>query len=267
MEAVPGPPHGMVLVEVAAGSVTDAIRAASSGADRLELCADLACGGLSPRKDDLKRVMRETGLPVVVLVRPRPGGFVYSPREIAESLRSSREFADLGVSGIAAGALDGHGRIDRRAVSAFVEASEGIPVVFHRAFDLVDDKAAALEELFGLGVSRILTSGGPSSAAEGAEAIAGLVRQARGRIEILPGGGIRADNASLLVERTGCRWIHGSFSGRGAGGAEPRFDPSEFAALLRSIGSDRRFRSFLTFGPNSPTGRRSRDRLPRFSVR
>jgi len=229
----------MVLVEVAAGSVSDAIQAASHGADRLELCADLACGGLSPRKDDLERVIRETDLPVVALVRPRPGGFVYSPLEIAESLRSCREFANLGVSGIAAGALDGHGRIDRRAVSAFVEASGGIPVVFHRAFDLVDDKTAALEELVGLGVSRILTSGGPPAAAEGAAALAGLVRQARGRIEILPGGGIRADNALLIVEKTGCRWIHGSFSERIAGGGRLRFDPAEFADLLRSIGSDR----------------------------
>ncbi len=223
-------------MEVAAGRVSDAIEAASDGADRLEFCTDLACGGLSPRKDDLKKVIRETRLPVVALVRPRPGGFVYSPVEIAESLRSCREFAHLGVRGIAAGALDGQGRIDCRAVSAFVEASEGIPVIFHRAFDLVGDKAAALEELVELGVSRILTSGGAPTAAGGAAVIAGLVRRARGRVEILPGGGIGAGNASLLVEKTRCGWIHGSFSGRIAGGTELRFDPAGFADLLRSIG-------------------------------
>ncbi len=221
-------------IEVAAGSVSDALSAATCGAGRIEFCSRLSCGGVTPSMSDVRRVLRETGIPVVVLVRPRPGGFVYSPGEIATAVRSIRECASRGVSGIATGALDEFSGIDAKAVSALVGAAGSVPVVFHRAFDRVPDKPAALEILIGLGVSRVLTSGGPPAAADGAGTIASLVEQAGGRIEILPGGGIGSQNAAALAGLTG--WIHGSFSDRRGVSGEPVFDPAEFGRVLCALG-------------------------------
>lgn len=221
-------------IEVAAGSVSDALSAASCGADRIEFCAHLSCGGVSPSLSDVRRVVREAGIPVVVLVRPRPGGFVYGRDELATAIRSIRECSSEGVSGIATGALDENSGIDEKAVSALSGASGGVPVVFHRAFDLVPDKSAALEMIIGLGVSRVLTSGGPPAAADGAGTIAALVEQAAGRIEILPGGGIGSHDAAVMAGLTG--WIHGSFSAREGGFGEPVFDPAEFGRVLSALG-------------------------------
>lgn len=221
-------------IEVASGSVSDAQSAAACGADRLELCSCLQCGGLSPLVSDVRRVVAGVGIPVVVLVRPRPGGFVYDPAEIATAVRSIREFSSECVSGIVTGALDESSGIDEGALSAMVGAAGGLPVVFHRAFDHVPGKSAALETLIDLGVSRVLTSGGPPGAAAGAGRIAALVDQAGGRIEILPGGRIGPQNAAELGELTG--WIHGSFSSRPDGPGEPVFDPSLFGRVMSALG-------------------------------
>lgn len=181
-------------------------------------------------------MLREASVPVVVLVRHRPGGFVYTGGEIAALAASCREFASLGVSGIATGALDRFSRIDEGAVSALVDAAGDVPVTFHRAFDSVQDMPEALETLVDLGVGRVLTSGGAPTAPSGAGVIAGLVEQARGRIEVLPGGGVRSDNAALLARISGCGWIHGSFSRPAPGSAEPVFDPSEFGRVAGALG-------------------------------
>lgn len=228
-------PDGMVIgIEVAAGSVSDALSASACGADRIEFCSRLSSGGVTPSESDVRRLLGEAGIPVVVLVRPRPGGFVYSPGEIATAVRSIRGYASLGVSGIATGALDGSSGIDEGALATLVEAAGGVPVVFHRAFDHVPDKTAALETLIDLGVSRVLTSGGPPSAVDGAGTIAALVEQARERIEILPGGGIGSKDAAALAGLTG--WIHGSFSDRRGASGEPAFDPAEFGRVLSALG-------------------------------
>lgn len=221
---------------MAAGSVSDALSAASCGADRIEFCTRLSCGGVTPGLADVRRLVVEASVPVVVLVRPRPGGFVYTGGELARALGSCRECRSEGVSGIATGALDRSSGIDARAVSDLVAAAGGVPVTFHRAFDLVPDMSGALEMLIELGVSRVLTSGGPPSAVDGALVLAALAEQARGRIEILPGGGIRSHNAARIAALAGCGWIHGSFSLLPGGSAEPVFDPSELGRVMNALG-------------------------------
>ena len=144
-------------------------------------------------------------------MRPRAGDFVYSVEEIETILGDIEAARDLGVDGIVTGALTADGRIAVAEMRAFVEAAGGLAVTFHRAFDMVADPSQALEELVGAGVRRILTSGGKSTALDGADAIAKLVDQARDRVTIVAGGGIRESNVREVIERTRVREVHSRF--------------------------------------------------------
>ncbi|MFO0806637.1 MAG: copper homeostasis protein CutC [Gemmataceae bacterium] len=149
-------------------------------------------------------------IPICVLVRPRPGDFVYTDTEFDTLVRDAEWFHREGAT-VVAGVLNPDRTVDRDRCARLPRGS-----VFHRAFDEIPDRFAAMETLIELGFRRILTSGGAATAPEGAEELAALIRAARGRIEILPGGGITPDNASELVHRTGATWIHGSFRCGGA---------------------------------------------------
>lgn len=183
----------------------------AGGAGRLELCAALELEGLTPQ-DALVRdalAMRDP-LPAFAMVRPRAGDFHYSAGELARMLADIERLARLGVQGIVTGALTADDRIDARATGRLVEAAAPLPVTFHRAFDRVARPTDALEELVQLGVRRVLTSGGAASAWEGRRVLRELVEAARGRILVVPGGGVRVDHAALLVAATGAREIHSS---------------------------------------------------------
>ena len=146
-----------------------------------------------------------------MLIRPRTGDFVYSVEEIETILEDIEVARDLGVDGIVMGALTAEGRIAVAETRASVEAAGGLPVTFHRAFDVVDDPSHALEELIDIGVRRILTSGGKSTALDGADVIAKLVDQAHDRITIVAGGGIRESNVGEVIERGRVREVHSRF--------------------------------------------------------
>jgi copper homeostasis protein len=147
------------------------------------------------------------------MLRPRAGGFVYSPGEILTIQRDADLLGAEGVAGVAFGFLTSDRTIDSAATRALVRQLGGkVETVFHRAFDVSPDPLEALETLVDLGVTRVLTSGQARGAAEGSEVIRKLIERARERIEILPGCGITAANARSIVERTGARQVHGSFS-------------------------------------------------------
>ncbi len=150
-----------------------------------------------------------------MLIRPRTGDFVYSVEEIETILEDIAAARDLGVDGIVTGALTVEGRIAVAETRAFVEAAGGLPVTFHRAFDVVADPSQALEELIDIGVRRILTSGGKSTALDGADAIVKLVDQAADRIAIVAGGGIRESNVREVIERTHVKEVHSRFIDEG----------------------------------------------------
>lgn len=202
---------GKILIEVPVETLDDAMAATRGGADRLELCAALEVGGLTPSIGVLRAIKASSPLPVVCMVRPRSGGCRYSENDFAVMLRDRDLMIENNADGIVFGFLDQDGAIDASRVGAFLD---GIPstveTVFHRAFDLVGDPAGSLEFLVASKVTRILTSGGRPSAPEGVEAIRKLVEQAEGRIELIGGGGIRLENAADIVIRTGLRQIHSS---------------------------------------------------------
>ncbi|HEY2909809.1 MAG TPA: copper homeostasis protein CutC [Gemmataceae bacterium] len=197
------------LLEMVATTSDDATRAKAAGASRLELCTALEVGGVTPSPGCFFSVREAVSLPICVLIRPRPGNFVYSAGEFATLQRDAEWFLEQGATGIVTGALTAEGRIDRGRCADLAMLARG-KIVFHRAFDEIADRLTALEELVDLGFERILTSGGAASAFEGCSEIARLVAAARGRIEILPGGGVRPHNAEQILRDTGCTQLHAS---------------------------------------------------------
>ncbi len=198
--------------EVAADSLDSALRAQASGAQRIELCADLPSGGLTPSSGLLELVCAKLDIPVFVLIRPRRGDFLYSDAEFAVMQRDIVIAKDYGVAGIVAGCLTANGDIDEERTAALVALSQPLPFTFHRAFDLCRDPLNALETLAGLGVSRLLTSGQRADALTGAPLIAELASRSAGRLQIMPGGGVNAGNIKAIARITGCREFH--FSAR-----------------------------------------------------
>ncbi|AHG88917.1 Copper homeostasis protein cutC [Gemmatirosa kalamazoonensis] len=197
-----------VVVEACIDSVASAVAAERGGAARVELCDALHDAGTTPSAGMIAAVKERVRVPVFVIVRPRGGGFVYSAEELDVMRRDVIAARRLGADGVVIGALRPDGTVDDAATRALVDAAEGLPVTFHRAFDLVADRDAALDALVACGVSRVLTSGGAPSAIEGADAIAALVRRAADRLTVLAGGGIREAHVAELVRRTGVREVH-----------------------------------------------------------
>ena len=201
----------MALLEVCVGGVEDAVLATLMGAGRIELNIGLEVGGLTPSASVIKRTLAAVKVPVVVMVRPRPGGFVYSRSEWGSMLDDAAEIMDAGAAGVAFGCLNEQGLIDGERVRAMVELVGERDVVFHRAIDETPDLEEALTILKDLGITRVLTAGGAGDVFTGAVTIAGLIAHNPG-IEVMPGGGVTPENIKELVTALACTAIHGSFS-------------------------------------------------------
>ncbi len=205
------PPHRPVLLEACCGSVEEAVAADGAGADRLELCAGLPTGGVTPSLGMLQEVIDRVRIPVVAMVRPREGGPCPPEADFLAAVRDVRLCVQHGATEVICGVLTPDGSIDRDRNRQLVEAADGRPVAFHRVFDMVPDLSGALEDLIDLGFARVLTSGGHPNVDEGLDGLEQLTRLAAGRITILAGGGVRPHNARRLVEVAGCRELHFSF--------------------------------------------------------
>lgn len=199
-----------VLLEIAITSTADA--RAAGGAGRLELNAALALGGLTPSLGVLRQVRAAVTVPLVTMIRPRAAGFAYSADELAVMADDIETAFAHGTDEVALGCLRPDGRIDGEALGRFMELARG-RVVCHRAFDLTPDPLAALDELMRLGVRRVMTSGQQPSALAGAALIRDLIRQAAGRIEVLPAGGINRTTARELIDHTCCTQLHAGLRG------------------------------------------------------
>ncbi len=199
-----------ILLEICCGSVDDAIEAGQGGADRVELNSSMFLGGLTPSMGSVIEAKKQIAIPVMVMIRPRSGGFCYTDAEYQVMLHDTRLALESGADGIVFGILcaDGIVDIDRcRSVVDLVKAS-GKEVVFHRAFDVLPDPFEAMEQLVELGIDRILTSGQERSVPEGIPLLKKLIETAADRIQILPGGGIKPHNAAWIIEQTGATMVH-----------------------------------------------------------
>lgn len=198
--------------EICIDSVDGAVAAQQGGAQRVELCDNLVEGGTTPSIGTIRLARREIRIGLNVIIRPRGGDFCYTPLEYEAMAEDIRAVKEAGADGVVIGLLLPDGRVDVERTSQLVELARPLSITFHRAIDLCRDSAEALEDLAGIGVDRILTSGRKSSALEGADCIAALVRQSAGRLVIMAGGGVNAENLPALVAATGVKEVH--FSAR-----------------------------------------------------
>lgn len=200
----------MVLLEVCIDDLEGARAALRGQAQRLEVCSRLDVGGLTPTDALLRQLKAETRVPLYCMVRPREGDFVLRNADLARTLEDLDRVLDGGADGVVYGWITQDGRVDRAALEQLVARSRGVPVTFHRAFEQVRDPAQELEVLIACGVSRVLTAGGAKDAHAGRQVLRTLVEAARGRIGILPGGGVRAHNAAEILAATGVNELHSS---------------------------------------------------------
>ncbi len=199
------------ILEACCVSAEEARRAISRGASRIELCAEIEVGGVTPSDGEIRATVA-LGAPVNVLVRPRGGDFVYTAGEEEEMAEAIGRAALLGAAGVVIGALRGDGSIDTDMISRLVALAKekGLSVTFHRAFDECRDPFEALEEIISLGCDRLLTSGRKPSAYEGLDLLSSLVKSAGDRITIMPGAGITPDNLAEIEKITGAVEFHGT---------------------------------------------------------
>lgn len=199
-----------MILEIAANSIASALAAQDGGAGRVELCTALELDGLTPSHAQIALTRERLRIPLYVLIRPRAGDFLYSDLECETMLRDIETSAALGCDGVVLGMLDADGRVDAARCRALIAAAGKLGVTFHRAFDLSRDPAQALEDIVALGCERILTSGMQASAWEGAALIRDLVVQAAGRLVVMPGAGVTAQNIAALAAVTGAHEFHAS---------------------------------------------------------
>jgi copper homeostasis protein len=197
-------------LEICANSVQSALAAHAGGAHRIELCQNLEQGGITPSYGLIRQVRALLRIPVFVLIRPRPGDFVYDANELAIMQADVRACRELDCDGVVLGALTSTGRIDVPACRELVALAHPLPVTFHRAFDDCTDLAQALEDVIATGCQRLLSSGGQPSAEAGQTQLAALVQQAAGRLHMMPGAGITPANVATLAARTGAQEFHAS---------------------------------------------------------
>ena len=198
------------VLEIAANSVASALAAEAGGAARVELCSALEVGGLTPSHAAIAMAQERLGIPVHVLIRPRAGDFAFDHLECEVMRRDIEICKALGCAGIVIGALTAEADVDVPRCRALMEAAQGMSVTFHRAFDFARDPERALESIIALGCNRLLTSGQQADALAGAPLIRTLIRQANGRITVMPGGGITARNIAMIADATGAREFHAS---------------------------------------------------------
>jgi copper homeostasis protein len=197
-----------VKLEICIDSVESALAAQAGGADRVELCAGLMEGGITPSAGMIKAVRSKVTLGLMVIIRPRGGDFLYDDAEVETMLEDIAVARTLGADGIVIGCLSADGRIDEEKTRALMQAAGPMEVTFHRAFDVSRDALESLEVLAGLGVHRVLTSGQEASVLEGADLIRDLVKAAGSRTIILPGGGITPRNIAKIASLTGASEFH-----------------------------------------------------------
>lgn len=198
----------MIVFEVCLESVDGVLAAAAAGATRVELCASLFTGGLSPSPGVVAGAVQVPSVDIMCMVRPREGDFCYTDAEFASMLADIDAYKALSVAGVVFGVLLPDGTIDKLRMAALVARARPMLVTCHRAFDVTVDPYAALNDLIALGIDRVLTSGQAATAPVGVEVIAKLVKQAAGRIIILPGCGIDPVNVADLVRATGVTEVH-----------------------------------------------------------
>ena len=197
-------------IEIACFNLESALIAQKAGADRVELCANVSVGGTTPSIEIIQQGREHLTIDIYVMIRPRGGNFVYSEAEFQQMKSDIENIKQLGVNGFVFGILNEDKTINIEQNKALVELAKPFPCSYHRAFDAVSNYEQALEDVIACGFSTLLTSGTFSNVTEGKEVLKKLVEQAKNRLEIMPGGGLRSTNISELNQIVNANWYHSS---------------------------------------------------------
>ncbi|HEY1483051.1 MAG TPA: copper homeostasis protein CutC [Candidatus Acidoferrum sp.] len=230
------------LLEIAVESLPAAQAAQRAGAGRIELCANLSQGGLTPTAELMRQVRAALHIPIFAMIRPRPGNFVYTDSEFAAMQSQISQARELAMDGIVLGILTPSHHIDIHRTAQLIELARPLPVTFHRAFDealrasTYQDSFAALDDVIATGAARLLTSGAATTAPEGATQIRQLIQAAANRIIVMPGAGIQPNNFPTLRRITQAQEFHA-----GLGTVLPYNSPdySAFESQVRQLTSQK----------------------------
>jgi copper homeostasis protein len=200
----------MIELEICANSLTSAFAAQEGGATRVELCDNLRDGGTTPSYGQIALAKSKLNIPVFPIIRPRAGDFLYSDLEFEIMKADVIACKTLGCPGVVFGILTPAGKVDLERCTILKTLAGPMSVSFHRAFDMTRSLPEALESLIDIGFERVLSSGSFPTAIEGASILSELIKQARNRIQVMPGSGIRPGNVRTLVEMTSAQALHAS---------------------------------------------------------
>ncbi|HEY4018771.1 MAG TPA: copper homeostasis protein CutC [Pseudonocardiaceae bacterium] len=238
----------MIAIELSVDTIDAALAADTLDVQRIELCSAGALGGLTPGPGLLETaIARCHRVAVHPLIRPRAGGFHYTPAEIDVLLADIAAAVDAGAAGVVVGALTEHHEVDKTVLTDLVAAAQGHEVTFHRAIDISRDPLLAMERLIESGVHRVLSSGHAARAEDGASTLAEMVRIAQGQLTVMACGGIRANNVHAILAATGVTHLHGAprtparpdiLDGAVSAtefGAQPQFDLAGARALIAAV--------------------------------
>ncbi len=197
-------------VEVCIDNLESLHNAVNGGATRIELCSSLALGGLTPSYGFMNKAAQISPIPVYAMIRPRQGDFLYDQDEIDSMLLDIESAAQAGLQGVVFGVLNADGKVNMAQAQQLADRAKlyGLGITFHRAIDQSSDWQQAIEGAISLGCERVLTSGLAANADQGKEVLREMVELANGRISIMAGAGLNADNVKNIVQHTGIREVH-----------------------------------------------------------
>lgn len=203
----------MIIRELCLENFTKIPQALQAGVERIELCDNLAVGGTTPSYgviEEAAKYVAESKTTLAVMIRPRGGNFVYNSHELKIIETDTLKAVEAGAQNIVFGALTPGNEIDTDALETVSIAAQGLPITFHMAFDEVTDQEKAIDQLVEFGVDKILTHGGPLDQPLNTDKLKSLMDYAKGKINIIIGGGVNAENFENLAQLTGTNYVHGT---------------------------------------------------------
>lgn len=199
-----------MIKEACVESIEEALLAEKRGANRIELCSDLANDGLTPSVELMQKTCSNLKIPVMVMIRPRAGGFIYSKKEIAQMKMEIDQAKQAGAAGVVFGLLSSNNKVDKRNTKMLAEYASPLPVTFHKAIDELDNPIDGVKNLLKIrNIKRILTSGGKPTALEGQQVIREMIKIANDKITILVAGKVLDSNVEEIQKITGAKELHG----------------------------------------------------------
>ena len=198
-----------MIKEACVESFEKALEAQSNGANRIELCENLAVGGTTPSYGTVKICLEKLNIPIFPMIRARGGNFVYSKDEIEIMKEDIKIFKELGVKGVVLGCLTSDNKIDLELTKELVDLAYPMEVTFHKAIDEILNPLDYIDDLVNIGIKRILTSGGEATALEGKDLINEMIKKSNGRLKIVVAGKVTKENLNRLSNLISADEFHG----------------------------------------------------------